>query len=82
MKECYLVTCQQVFESTEKTVFLNRDKANKYFKYCIESAFKYNETDRDDDGNTLTECECNCECNCDPYTVTLEIVNFDDGEGC
>lgn len=79
MKECYLVTCECTFESTEKIVFLNREQANKYFRYCIESAFEYNETTKDDEGYTVSECECNCECNCDPYKVTLEVVNLDEG---
>ena len=72
MKKAYLITMKEVFNDTEKYIFLDKQKANDYFKKCIIEAFKINETEKDDDGYTIEECLQAGTMESDPYTVTLE----------
>ena len=76
MKKAYLLTLKEVYQEPEKTVFLNEQKANDYFKNAILQAFKENETIKDDDGYTLQECLLSGSMESDPYTATLEEIKI------
>ena len=76
MKTAYLLTLKEVFNDTEKYIFLDQQKANEYFTKAINQAFKENETETDDNNRTLEECLQFELMESDPYTATLEEITL------
>lgn len=73
-KNAYLLTLKEVFNDTEKYLFLDQKKANKFFRQAIKQAFTENETKKDDNGNNIKQCIDAGIMESDPYTATMESV--------
>ena len=74
MKKAYLLTMKETYNSPEKIIFLDQEKAVNNFKKCILQAFKEKNTDHDDNGYNFDQCLLACEMSLDPYSVTLEEI--------
>ena len=77
-KQAYLLTLKEVFNDTEKYIFLDQRKANSYFRKAIKQAFKENEVKKDENGNNIKQCLLYGIMESDPYTATLENVTLID----
>ena len=76
MKTAYLLTMKETYNSPEKIIFLDQQKAVNNFKECILQAFKENNTDHDDNGYNFDQCLLAWEMSLDPYNVTLEEITI------
>ena len=74
MKQAYLLTLKELYNDTEKYLFLDQKKANSYLKKAIKAAFKENETKKDDNNNNIKQCIDAGIMKSDPYTATMESV--------
>lgn len=73
-KNAYLLTLKEVYNDTEKYLFLDQKKANSYFRKAIKAAFTENEIKKDENGNNIKQCIDAGVLECDPYSATLENV--------
>lgn len=76
MKTAYLLTMKETYNTPEKTIFLDRKKAEQNFKECVLQAFKENDVKKDDNDYNLNQCLLAWEMSLDPYSVTLEEINI------
>ena len=75
-KQAYLLTLKEVFNDTEKYIFLDQKKANSYFRKAIKQAFTENEVKKDENENNIKQCIDVGIMESDPYTATLEEITL------
>lgn len=73
-KNAYLLTLKELYNDTEKYIFLDQKKANSYFRQAIKQAFKENEVKKDNNNNNIKQCIDAGIMESDPYTATMESV--------
>lgn len=75
-KNAYLLTLKELYNDTEKYLFLDQKKANSYFRKAIKQAFTENEIKKDENGNNIKQCIDAGIMESDPYIATMESVTL------